>query len=197
MSQPGTVEFVDQINRAADLVGGGYGSIGMFVSPTMEVGVGAGLPTAKFQRFAQSFNVIGDATHTGLFALINPPNSQMWIVVEGAAFLDTTAAAKAQLLLLGAPGGFAGYGSPITTGVHLDRRFGINIGQALLNPTGASTIATGDIVEAVQTPVNTMYDFRSMPVLLVPDSAIVISPSVATHNWYGYFRWRLHEIRPT
>ncbi len=200
MSQPGTIEFSDQINRAADLTGGNFGAIGYYVSPVMEVGAGAQLPVSKFQRFAQTVSVTGGAANTGYVGILNPPNSQVWIVIEAARLCNNTSAAKSTLLLYGGGGlsASATYGVPTFTGVHLDRRFGTNIGGLIFYFQGGNFSAgVGDIVEQQLVAQNLNYDFLAVPILLVPDSACFLFPQANAQTFQAGFRWRIHEIRPT
>lgn len=197
MPQPGTTEFIEQLNRAADLTGGGFGSISTAISPTLEVGPGAQLPVSRFVRNTTPIVVTtGDATHSGYFSLINPANSGFWIVVEKVSILNVTSVADAAMGIDVVASNDLVAAS--LQGVTLDGR-NAQFGPKVCNVNGIVTppFASLQLIDRVRPSAISSIAFTAVPFLLNWDQAMVVWPIANTQSFYVSAQYRIHEVRPS
>lgn len=204
------LEVVDvqlQLSRAFDIAGGFVTSVSPNVSPTIQVGPGAPAPFSSDYRWTRADTITGDATHPGVVALINPSTDTTWLVVDslvitaqagqvqnfqGAIYYGQNAGTKVETVF--APG------TPL---VDTDTRQRAYSASPLTSRNQIAIIATATIVGQANSIVfgtyrgvgDTPFAVDICPVILVPNTALLIGGLTNTQAWFYSMRGRIFELR--
>lgn len=192
----GAAEFQKQLAVATDDTAGFSVSYSQSLSPTIEVGVGAPLPVSQYSRASTGVTTtVGDATHSGFHALVNPVGSGVLFVIEKAVFTCNAATQFAAAISSDAAGDGVGVSFQAT---QLEGRLPFRSGLwvqsvGVITPpfTSSNLVERGGAGIALSTPL------VMLPIVLAPNQAYVIWPlgNTLTFNVAIYFR--VHEQRPT